>query len=299
MIPSHLQESAAKHLGLSDDLRIKQLRTPVWVGYSRAQQILGMLDDLLKYPPSSRMPNMLIVGETHNGKTHLVERFCSLHKAEDNPDGSAISAPVLYIEAPPVPDESRFFNSILDALFAPYKPHDSIGTKEGEVYRQLRNVGLKVLVIDEIQHLLSGSTNRQREFLNVIKSMGSKLKVPIVAAGTLDAFRAVRNDPQVSNRFEPALLPLWKNDVEFARLLASFERLLPLHKPSGLTEAQIRTRLFTMSEGIIGELWKVLHRAAVESVKRGVEQINSDMLDAIGWVPPSGRKRLIDTMAEK
>jgi hypothetical protein len=70
----------------------------------------------------------------------------------------------------------------------------------------------------------------QRHFLNVIKYLGNELQIPIVAAGTHDAFNAVQSDPQLSNRFEPALLRRWALTDEYLRLLASFEVALPLER---------------------------------------------------------------------
>jgi len=36
------------------------------------------------------MPNMLLVGDTNNGKTMLVQRFRAQHPAHDNPQGAGV-----------------------------------------------------------------------------------------------------------------------------------------------------------------------------------------------------------------
>jgi hypothetical protein len=53
--------------------------------------------------------------------------------------------------------------------------------------------------------VLAGPLLRQRQFLNVIKHLGNELQIPIVAAGTQDAFNAIQTDPQLANRFAPAV----------------------------------------------------------------------------------------------
>lgn len=106
-----------------------------------------------------------------------------------------------------------------------------------------------MLIIDEIQHVLAGSLNRQRTFLNVLKYMGNELQVPIVAVGIKDAFRAIQTDPQLANRFEPVWLPRWQMDTDFKRLLVSFERMLPLRQASELHNPELANRLLGMSEG--------------------------------------------------
>lgn len=58
-----------------------------------------------------------------------------------------------------------------------------------------------------IHHLLAGNSVRQKWFLNVIKHLENELKLPIIAVGAQDAFNAISTDPQLANRFEPAVLP--------------------------------------------------------------------------------------------
>ena len=290
---SHLNDSTLKLLELSDPERIERIRAPRWIGYPQAKAILAKLDDLLTYPKSHRMPNLLVVGDTNNGKTMLLQRFCSLHPADDNPAGDGIQVSVLFMQAPPIPDEGRFYNAILELLFAPYTPNDRVDKKQFQAIKLLKYVGLRMLVIDEIHHVLAGNLNRQRAFLNVLKYLGNELQVPIVAMGTRDAFRALQTDPQLANRFEPAPLPRWEFDIDFLRLLASFERMLPLREPSVLHDTTLAAKLFSMSEGYIGELSRLLTNAAVHAVDTGRERIDERILNGIDWVAPSDRKRQI------
>ncbi|MCU7872094.1 MAG: TniB family NTP-binding protein [Candidatus Thiodiazotropha sp. (ex Lucinoma borealis)] len=287
----HLLPKVAAYLDQPDDNRIKYIRSPRWIGYPRAQAILDRLEVLLTHPKSHRMPNLLIVGDTNNGKTMLVNRFSSRHKPEDNPEGEAAVVPVLCIQAPPIPDEGRFYNTILELLFAPYKPGDRADRKQFQAIKLLRTVGLKLLIIDEIHHILAGTMTKQRAFLNVIKYLGNELQVPIVGVGTKDAFRAIQTDLQLSNRFDHALLPRWENDDEYLRLLVTFERAIPLRHASNLIEGGMADKIYSMSEGYIGEIDRLLIEAAVQAVMMGKEYIDKKLLDRIVWTAPSDRRR--------
>lgn len=289
--PAHLLPKAAAYLDRPDAERITYIRSPRWIGYPKAQEVLEQLESLLTHPKSHRMPNLLVVGDTNNGKTMLVQRFCNRHPPADNLEGDAAKIPVLFMQAPPTPDENRFYNTILELLFAPYKPGDKAGQKQFQVIKLLRTVGLKVLIIDEIHHLLAGTMTKQRAFLNVIKYLGNELEIPIVGVGTTDAFRAIQTDPQLSNRFDRAFLPRWTNDEEYLRLLATFERVIPLREPSNLIDGALADKIYSMSEGFIGELSKLLVTAAVKAVSTQRECIDKKMLDSIGWVPPSERRQ--------
>lgn len=275
---------------LTDKQRVKKIRSSRWIGYTIAKKILDKLDDLLTHPKTRRMPNMLIVGERNNGKTTIINRFRSQNLAYDNADGDGITLPALLIQAPPTSDEGRFYNVILYKLFAAYEVNDSIGKKCQEVISLLTRLNVKMLVIDEIHHVLAGNLNKQRHFLNTIKYLGNELQIPIVGLGIKKAFNAAQTDPLLANCFEPVLLPRWELNSEFLKLLASFEKMLPLKEPSNLAKTDLAIELFNMSEGIIGELNTVLTKAAIKAIDSGTEHINLKILKSINWIQPSERK---------
>lgn len=293
---SHLSEHIVSLMKTDEDTRIEAVQKPKWIAYSRAKEAIEKLEDLLHYPKTHRMPNMLLIGHTNNGKTMLVKRFVKEHPAFDNPDGDSITIPVLTVQAPPVPDEARFYNNIMDSVYCPYRKSASVGEKQTLVLELCRDINLKMLIIDEAHHILAGPLNKQRQFLNVLKFLGNELKIPLVAVGTRDALRAMQTDQQMSNRFEPFALPRWTLDLEFLKLLATFEELLPLKKPSGLATVEMAPKLLEMSEGIIGELATLLEKAAIYAIRTGGEQIDRRVLAAIDWVAPSQRRKAAEKL---
>ena len=292
---NHLIPAAAAGLDRPVDERISRLRRPSWIGYNRAQTILEQLEHLLEHPGSHRMPNLLLVGDTNNGKTMLIRRFVELHPAKPADLGSRRR--VLLIQAPPVPDERRLYFAILDALHAPYSPSGLTAAKMMQVVTVLRKVGVRMLVIDEIHHLMAGHLEKQRQFLNVLKYLSNELQIALVGVGIKDALRAVQTDPQLANRFEPVALPRWTLDREFRMLLMSFEQVLPLRNPSNLAGKDLATALFSLSEGTIGELANLLCIAAAAAIRTGQEQIDTALLKQIGWIRPSERKTSAERMA--
>ncbi len=286
----HLNDSAREALKLSREERINRIRSARWIGYTRAKEILDQLEDLLTHPKKHRMPNLLIYGDTNNGKSMIVNRFYGRHEAYDNPAGEGIIVPVILIQCPPVPDEGRFYNAILEAIFSPYKASDRPDKKQFQAIRMLRLVQLKLLILDEIHNLIAGNLSKQRHFLYTIKYLGNELQIPIVGVGTKDALVALQTVPEMANRFEPAHLPRWDMGGEYLKLLVSFERMLPLKKPSNLVGRELAAKLLSMSEGLIGELSAVLVKAAVKAIKSGDEQITVGVLNSLKWIPPSKRR---------
>lgn len=286
----HLNAVALEHIGSSSEERVRYIRSPRWIGYTRAKEMLGKLEDLKIYPKRHRMPNLLIVGESNTGKTMIAERFLDMNLAYEKEDGEGIVIPVLYIQAPPIPNESRLYNNILNKLFAPYRPSDSVDKKHFQVLQLMKHCNVQMLMIDEIHSLLSGSLEKQRVFLSVLRNLGNELQIPIIGLGTRDALRAIKTDPQLENRFKPLLLPRWEYGTDFRRLLVSFECMLPLKKASGLQNKKIAMKLLSMSEGLLGELSELISEAAVEAVESGKEQIDLELLSQLDWLSPTQRK---------
>jgi hypothetical protein len=107
--------------------------------------------------------------------------------------------------------------------------------------------------------------------------------------GTLEAVRAIQADPQLASRFYRAELPLWHMGREYRKLLASFERMLPLKRPSQLSKEPLATKLLAMTEGTIGELSTLLKSAAIYAVRTSAERIDASVLTGLEWEPPSAR----------
>lgn len=292
----HLSDNAASKLSLPQRERIQHIRKARWIGYGKAKEILERLEDLLVHPPQPRMPNMLLIGETNNGKTMLVTKFREMHPADENLDGESINIPVLYIQAPPSPDERGMYNAILNRLFESYGRSEATDSKRDRVVAILRRVNLGMIMVDEIHHLLAGSYVKQRNCLNVLKYLGNELCVPIVGIGTAEAMRAVQTDPQLANRFTPIVLPKWTKDTELARLLASFERVLPLRHASQLAAPALAGRIVDLCGGTIGEMSTLLNLAAIHAIKNGEERITLEVLDACGYIAPSMRKQAAATL---
>jgi hypothetical protein len=295
---SHLNATATAWLELNDEERIFKLHGERWIGYDRAREIINKLNWLITYPKKRRMPNLLIVGDTNNGKTMIIHRFKEQHPPDDNPDGDAKIIPVIIVQAPPTADEGRFYDLILSQLNAPFKDKEKPGIKYIQVVKICQFVGLRILIIDEIHDIIAGSKSNQRVFRSAIKQLGNDLQISIVGVGTDAAYNAIQSDEHLANRFEPAVLPRWMISDKlpptkdpYLKLLVSFERMIPLRNPSNLDSKTMALKLLGMSDGLIGELSSILTRAAEQAIRNKREKIDAVTLNEIGWIAPSDRSK--------
>ncbi|PRX99000.1 TniB protein [Allonocardiopsis opalescens] len=286
---SHLHPAAQQIARLPDAERLRYVRADRWIGYPRAVAALERLETLLAWPSKQRMPNLLLIGPTNNGKSMIVEKFRRSHPPVSRPDREEF--PVLVVQMPSEPSVGRFYTALLAALGAPLRARYRVADLEQLVLRLLRSAGVRMLVIDELHNVLGGRGDTRREFLNLLRYLGNELRIPLVGVGTRDAYLAIRSDDQLENRFAPLTLPRWEADADARSLLASFAASFPLRRPSPIVSAEMATYLLTRSEGTIGELTHLLTDAAVAAIESGEEAINQRTLGLAPYAGPSERRR--------
>ncbi len=282
----HLHPSAQQLARLPDSERIRADR---WIGYPRALAALDRLETLYEWPTKQRMPNLLLVGPTNNGKSMIIEKFRRAHPPSSDADQEQIQ--VLAVQMPSDPYVPRFYAGLLASIGAPVRPRQRIAELERVALALLRRVGVRMLVIDELHNVLAGRDASRREFLNLLRFLGNELRIPLVGVGTREAYLAIRSDDQLENRFEPFTLPLWSEGPDTLSLLASFASAFPLRSPSPIATEEVAGYLLARSEGTIGELARLLTEAAVAAVDSGEEAINHRTLSLAAYTGPSERRR--------
>jgi hypothetical protein len=159
---SHLHPSVHGIARLPAAERIKHVRADRWIGYPRAVKTVARLEELLEWPGIQRMPNLLIIGPTNNGKSMIVEKFRRGLLPVTEEDRERI--PVLCVQMPSDPSVLRFYIALLAALGAPLQPRRRLADVEQLALGLLRSTGVRMLVIDELHNVLAGQNSSRREF---------------------------------------------------------------------------------------------------------------------------------------
>lgn len=292
---NHLTAETSILAMLPSTERLARLKMDRWIGYTRASQALTKLEALFSDEPGKLRPqNLLIVGPSNNGKTMIAEKFYRLHHQHISDDGEHEVIPVLMMQMPADATINRFYTALLMKLNSPVVFHCRYNVREVLTLQLMRTVGVRMLIIDELHNLLGAAANRQRELLNMLRFIGNELRIPIVCLGIRDAYLAIRSDDQLENRFHPLLLPSWELGEEFARLLASFETVLPLREPSNLSTSPMIELILSRSEGTIGEITTLLNIATAKALLHGEERISCAAIEGADYHPPSVRRHMIE-----
>ena len=293
----HLNEATRKAVTMAKEERILYLNRPVTIMYPRIQKLIRIMTRYMEYPKKERMPNLLVIGESNIGKTTAIRKFASLHPDVVYEDEEAISRarkPVLVAMAPSTVDEKNLYIAILEQFWTSFRPNDTTAKLKSQVKYLMRECDVRMLIIDEIHNLLETTAVKQRLMMNAIKNLGNELMIPIVGVGTEMAVKVLSSDPQHASRFDVAKLPAWTLDREFLGLLKSFEKVLPLKKPSMLYSKEKAKLLFTISGGNLGNLHKLLIQCATYAIENGEEEITLEIIERFKWVRPTQKGRPVE-----
>ncbi|WP_200165748.1 TniB family NTP-binding protein [Francisella philomiragia] len=283
----HLDEETKKIINESTDKKIDYLYRPVWINYPKTIDIVKLLNSLLRRPKQPRMQNLLLIGESNMGKTSLINYFQSLHPCqiiEDTEKMSHAQKTLVVAQSPVSADEKALYIAILDKFWTPFRTTDTTAKLRHQVIHLMKQCDVKMLILDEIHNLLSGTATKQRIVMNVIKNLSNELFIPIVGVGTHDAALILHSDPQHASRFDIVTLPKWDLNKDFRSLLKSFEKRLPLRIDSNLASKEKATLLYTISEGNLGDLHKLLIECCTTALETKVEYISTEIIEKHKWV---------------
>lgn len=289
----HLHPTTVPLLDLPKDERILKVRTKRWIPYTAVRQPYTAMQLLLDVPPQQRPENVLIEASTNNGKSMLLERFAADHPPCERPHAETAYVPVLKVDMPEQPTLAIVYQTILDRLFCPYTPTATRAQLRRSVFTLLKAVGTRIVLMDEVHNLAQAGPAERDGILAFFRALGNDeaLRISLVYAGTPGARRIVQADPQLLNRFDVYPLPIWRDGEAFRELLASFEALLPLRHPSFLgDDDELAEAILRRSEGLIGEMFKIVSRSAVLAIETGEERISMKTLSKISYQSPAQRK---------
>jgi type II secretory pathway predicted ATPase ExeA len=271
----HLDPQLHSTLALDASDRIAYVRSDRWLDYPRGALALRKLADLVSFPRCSRMPSLLIWGESGMGKTMIAKTHLSDHPPVFDSKAGVRRTPVLSIQMPSTPDSRGIYAAILEALGAPLLSgggRTDIAILEPRTLHLMKEVGVRMLMIDEFHNLLVGSNRIQRTVLNLVRHISNHLEISIVCLGTQEAREALMSDPQLVRRFESFELKPWKKGDDFYALLNTLLYTLPLRRRSSLG-AKSYDLVLARTSGITSNIFRLMTELAVEAINSGHEEI--------------------------
>ena len=268
--------------GAGERERIAYVRTERWITYPRAAAILDQMQLLLDHPRNSRMPSLLIVGESGIGKTQLDLKFCRDHPPGFDEKNLRTVSPVVSLQMPAAATDRLFYMTLLRAVGAIFSPRITTAEAMIMVLRLYADLGVRMVIFDETHNMLSGTFSDQRRILTQLRYLSNELRVSLICLGIDTARDAISGDPQLARRFGQVELPAWQVDADFRALIATVLRNLPLRDPSVLDIASLHT-VIRATRGNTARIFELFGDLAVAAIRNGEERITADAIGA--WRP--------------
>ena len=118
---THLSDDAIQMLEASLPEKLTFLRTSHLFSYPAFDHILRDLQDLVRFPRTTKPECRAVIADSDNGKTTLTRKFLANNPVVLDEAGYPINK-VLWVETPPSADERRLYSSILQALDITHRP---------------------------------------------------------------------------------------------------------------------------------------------------------------------------------
>jgi len=272
---AHLPVDVRPIAALPDEDRIAHIRAERWIRHAAAERVLGDLQEAFDQAPCGRMENVLLLGESGMGKSMLLGKFERANAVPFDEASGAQPRPVLVVPMPPVPTEAEFFECVLEAIGAPWAGYQRQGPHlRASAMRLLGEMGVRVLVIDEINSVLAGTPRQQRLFLQLLRFFSNGLRAALVCAGVPEARHTLLSDPQLRSRFSDVELPAWAAGEDLRDFVNRLTWSLPLRQPSPVDSPRLRMLLADRSQGVTLGICKAVERAAIAAIRNGRERID-------------------------
>lgn len=282
----HLDPNAARLVEAGDEERIRYIQRDRFILHGAAQRLLFLLKDLALRPPSIRPPCIALVGDAGSGKSTLLNEFL---RTMDDIDGLSDTRTTAHLVADPRPTIEVLQVALMTSLALPRPRTRWRQRAEGDslIRQAIRELGVRVVVIDEVAHLLNLTGGHlQQEAWDWIKWISTACGVSIVCAGIPGYERMLLKDGQLQTRFAIIRMAAWRPGPALAEFLTQYERSLPLRRPSGLARMEMQnaliaeTQLKQQIKGVTDGIKQVLEFAAILAIRGEEERITKPMLSA-------------------
>ena len=147
---------------------------------------------------------------------------------------------------------------------------------------ELRAAQIQILVIGEVQDILSGSYREQRTMLNMLRFISNDLRASLVCFGVIEAREAIQGDVQLARRFDVLTMPRWSADETFEELVRAILRNQPMRERGVLTAKALR-HIFVTTDGITAQIFRMMNALAIAAIESGLERITDEAV--LAWTP--------------
>lgn len=275
----HVSPELQEWCDLSNRDRCRAIFEEKFVSYPKVKNVIKHIKYQISLPKQTRAHGLMVYGRPGSGKTQLAAAVKKEVCRAFTNKNIFQPVPVVSISMTGAARASSIYYRVFEDMGVVYNRRMSTLEVEILAIKAMRRAGVVLIVLDEMQDILSSTDFQQMGALNVVKLLMNSLKIPILALGTEAASKCMAADPHLAARFDHHALPVWKPNNELQGFLAALVKTLPLRERSNLGEAGMVKKIATMTAGSTARIVRLINTAAVFAIQTGTEKITAEMLD--------------------
>lgn len=260
-------------------------KEPPWIARSDQEHTVSVLNTTMFKICDANDRCLTIVGPQASGKRSVIKRFLDKQSANRENDVDEL-IPILCIRS--WHSSQQFYEFCLEgtgihgsALSKPFKrPGINNIDRRQLALDAIRAAGVRVLVVVNPFRSYRTSAAHIRQRIQMLDSFADNLDISIVIL-LHSPLNLPGTWPSPWRQPRQLNLRLCTFDREFETALSTFERRLPLRKPSMLIRPDIAGRLYTHCRGDLGALWSWLAILTEEAIHSKDECINHHLIDRV------------------
>ena len=252
----------------AEDAKKINLVRELFVAQEMQLDVLNAMQRCMDSHLFSKPDCLFVTGDTGSGKTTLIEQFVRKHPNTVNSEQS--EKPILFTTLPenasPETASKQLLYDLGDPLFYDSKDPSLLRSK---VTRLLEKCNVKLIVIDEFQHMIERGTSRViHRTTDWLKLLISLNKAPIVVFGMPYSEVILKDNSQLSERLSARfhLAPFRVVDSQerkrYLTFLHELGKHLPFNRPINWEEDHLHVRLYAYSKGNMRRLRSLINEAA-------------------------------------
>lgn len=220
-----------------------------------------------RYGGDSNEPvGIALIGESRTGKSRLLEECGATFPKVRDEEG--INLPILIVSTPSKPTVKGLASEMLKAIGDPMHTSGTEISMTSRLSRLLKEIGTKMLIIDEFQHFYDKGTHQiMHHVADWLKILVDDTKVVLVVAGLPTCRQVIDQNEQLAGRFlAPLVMPRfdWSDTElreEFVAILEAFGESLSMHfDVPDMAAEEMAFRFYCATGGLMGYVTRLLRQ---------------------------------------